>query len=202
VDDAGQPRWGNPFEDLDFAAVEKAPGLFFTCHEARTEVMKVYQPFKGVKKDSGTVWFDPHTDVLCFRYEYFHPSVHSALLLLDSTLRESLENIAMDVWIISDQWHEVWHHGKDDLVSLLPSLKRFHITDCEDPENVSDVIDVRKGVIGVNEISVPEKIFYPMALEIIMETKVRYPEWKVPVIKPAECVMGLARDVNTGIGLS
>jgi len=87
-------------KDLVLAAVEKAPELFFVCHEAREEVLKVYQPLKGTKKGFGVVWFDPRTDVLCLRTEYFHPLIHILLQLMDTKTRERLENLAVDACII------------------------------------------------------------------------------------------------------
>jgi hypothetical protein len=196
VDSSGRHVYENDPQYLIFTAVEKAPVLFSTCHEARTEVVKVYRPFKGIKKNSGSVWLDPRTDVLCFRYDYFMAEVHDALLLMDSALRESLESITVDAYVIQDDWYEI----HDDLVSLLPSLKEIHITDLKNPGY--EEYDRKKAVIALNVLGVlDEPEHYDMARKMIMDTKIKHPEWKEPVIKPGKCVVGSEKWANAGIGL-
>jgi hypothetical protein len=195
VDNGGSVHYTRDPQYLILAAVEKAPVLFFTCREARIEVMNVYRPFKGIKKGSGTVWFDPHTDVLCFRYKYFHASVHQSLVCLDDELRENLEHIAMSLNVIRKQWDDM----HDDLALLLPSLKAIHLN-----SDYSDgPTDKRNGVIALKEVKLTavEAIHFRLLRQAIVDTKTLYPKWKEPSIKQGGWVEGLAIGLDAGIGL-
>lgn len=74
-------------------AADKAPALFFACHESRYEITQRYEPFKGNAAGKGTVWIDPTKDVLCFD----NSRRRDLKTFLDSTprkLRDSLTHIA------------------------------------------------------------------------------------------------------------
>jgi hypothetical protein len=123
-----------------------------------------------------------YTDVLFFRYAFFHTEVHSFLMLLPRSMREKLANICIDHLVLDEQWTEV----EEDLASLLPGLKEICLAYRTGGKNIRE-----QGVVGFKTF--PDAVAPDLdgLTQLIPAVKKRNPEWKEPVVKFGEFILGL-----------
>lgn len=80
--------------EVEFAAVKKAPAIFFVCHEAREEAMKLYTPLNNINLD-GNISCNLSSDILVIRFRRCESSINNFWGIIPETLRKSIRRIAL-----------------------------------------------------------------------------------------------------------
>lgn len=70
--------------------IERAPSIFWACHEAKAEVCRIYTPFKGNRPGTPIMWVDFSKDYMCFCSNRF--AMHFGQFL-DTLPRDILDTI-------------------------------------------------------------------------------------------------------------
>jgi hypothetical protein len=108
-----------------YVRMEKAPALFFVCHEARVEVIKLYKPMKDIDGMVGTTWCNLKEDTSCFRSSRLCYWVREFFENMPEETCASIRRIALCMHTVNRYWPTV---GSDVLL-LLPGLEDVYVTD-------------------------------------------------------------------------
>ncbi|KAE9380158.1 hypothetical protein N431DRAFT_477132 [Stipitochalara longipes BDJ] len=90
-------------------SADHAPALFFTCRDARAEVIKRSTLLRGTGPGAAATYYDPSTDVLVFRYPYddYYQHWFEFTPWLDSLPLAVVKSIRYMIWE-ADKPEEFW----------------------------------------------------------------------------------------------
>lgn len=158
------------------SCIEKAPAMFFTCREARAEVMKFYAPLKGNEPSAGIVFCDFSKDYMVFSFPRFREYLSDWINGDDEIVAETWAKVKQVA--IDEESHAYCTKDEDlgDVTSM--QLDELAIVPCQ-YERVSKSSPF---IIGFEDVEDPrvrqenEDGYFP-------EWEKEYPEWKAPRLR-------------------
>lgn len=162
---------------------ENAPVLFFVSKEARAEVTKRYQPFKGNEPGSATILCDFDKDYICFTYHGSNILLGTFLDIIPDETVKKIRNVGVDEWGWLFQFSQFLDGELDlneddsasdrqrDAVASRLNLKKFLLVGGESCSFIDSTLDLNEDIA---------RSYIGEANAMFKRVKEKCPEWHQP----------------------